>query len=53
MQALLIMLYALLSLNTAQIRAIEETGEGMDEMERLIQTGDDIRVEIQSIRSNF
>ncbi|WP_170063289.1 hypothetical protein [Polaribacter porphyrae] len=54
MVSILMTLYALLNLNTAQIEAVESKKNiDKEELSRLYETGDDIRVEIQSIRSNF
>lgn len=53
MESVLIMLYALLSLNTAEMTQAVEDGQPLVEIARTAETGDDIRVEIQSIRSNF
>jgi hypothetical protein len=49
MGSILIVVYALFSLNTAQINDFGH-GEGMEEGEfsQVIETGDDIRVEIQA-----
>ncbi len=53
MESILIMLYALLALNTAELNQAVEEGQPLVEVARIAETGDDIRVEIQSIRSNF